>query len=165
MENSREQLFEQIYRKNYLRLYRYALSWLDDEEAAKDIVGALFSDLWDDGTVLIPETADVYLARAVKNRCVNYLRHKQVERKAVEEFIVDKELLIPDSPELMEERMAVVSQVMEGMNAKMRFVVEQHYLEGKKYAELAEIMDTSSAMIHKYVSGALAKFREVFSKK
>ena len=60
--------------------------------------------------------------------------------------------------------MQQVTQVLDGMSSNMRFVVEQHYLEGKKYDELAELMGTTSGMIHKYVSGALAKFREVFGK-
>ena len=145
MESTRAHIFEQIYRKNYLRLYRYALSWVEDEDVAKDIVADLFGDLWDNKTVLQPDTADFYLGRSIKNRCVNYL--------------------IGDTPDVLDERMALVSKIMDGMNAKMRFVIEQHYLEGKKYDELAEIMGTSSAMVHKYVSQALAKFREAFGNK
>ena len=165
MESTRAHIFELIYRKNYLRLYRYALSWVEDEDVAKDIVADLFSDLWDNNTVLQPNTVDYYLGRAIKNRCVNYLRHKNVERKAIEEMITHKESVIGDTPDVLEERMAMVTKVMEGMSAKMRFVIEQHYLEGKKYDELAEIMGTSSAMVHKYVSQALAKFREAFGNK
>ena len=165
MEETRQQAFEQIYRKHYLRLFRYALSWLEDEDVAKDIVADLFSDLWDNNTVLQPDTVDYYLGRAIKNRCVNYLRHKNVERKAIEEMITHKESVIGDTPDVLEERMAMVTKVMEGMSAKMRFVIEQHYLEGKKYDELAEIMGTSSAMVHKYVSQALAIFRETFGNK
>ena len=86
-----------------------------------------------------------------------------MERKAVDEFIARKEYLIADTPDLQEERMQQVTQVLDGMSSKMRFVVEQHYLEGKKYDELAELRGTTSGMIHKYVSGALAKFREVFA--
>ena len=165
MESTRAHIFEQIYRKNYLRLYRYALSWVEDEDVAKDIVSDLFGDLWDNKTVLQPDTADFYLGRSIKNRCVNYLRHKTVERKAIDEMIANKEYLIGDSPDVLDERMALVSKIMDGMNAKMRFVIEQHYLEGKKYDELAEIMGISSAMVHKYVSQALAKFREAFGNK
>lgn len=165
MEQNRQQAFEQIYRKHYLRLFRYALSWVEDEDAAKDIVADLFSDLWDNNTVLQPNTADFYLGRSIKNRCVNYLRHKAVERKAIDEMIANKEYLIGETPDVLEERMALVSKIMDGMSAKMRFVIEQHYLEGKKYDELAEIMGTSSAMVHKYVSQALAKFREAFGNK
>ena len=65
MDSARQQTFEQLYRKYYLPLYRYALSWVDDEEAAKDIVSPLFSDLWDKGTVLLPSTSTAYLGQAV----------------------------------------------------------------------------------------------------
>ncbi len=73
MEPNRKQTFEQIYRKHYLRLFRYALSWVGDEDVAKDMIADLFSDLWNHHTVLQPDTVDFYLGRAVKNRCVNYL--------------------------------------------------------------------------------------------
>ena len=160
MDAQREQQFEQLYRSNYVRLYRYALNWLDDEEEAKDVVSSLFSDLWDNQTVLLPETVSVYLARSVKNRCITLLRRKSVNQKAVEEMIANRQALIADTAEQQDERMEKVTQVMDGMNTKMRFVVEQHYIEGKKYSELADIMGTTSGMIHKYVSGALALFRK-----
>lgn len=165
MEETRQHAFEQIYRNHYLRLFRYALGWVEDEDVAKDIVADLFSDLWDNNTVLQPNTVDYYLGRAIKNRCVNYLRHQAVERKAIDEMIANKEYIIGDTPDMLEERMAVVSKVLERMNAKMRFVIEQHYLEGKKYDELAEIMGTTPGMVHKYVSGALKIFREAFGNK
>ena len=59
MESTRAQIFEQVYRKNYLRLYRYALSWVEDEDVAKDIVSDLFGDLWDNNTIFVCPQIDI----------------------------------------------------------------------------------------------------------
>ena len=163
-DTSRAQIFEQMYRKHYLRLFRYALSWIENEEEAKDIVSQLFSDLWDSQTVISEQTVTAYLNRSVRNRCVNYLRHLQVEQRAVDEMIASKDFLFGETPDELEKRMRKVDEVLSGMNEKVRFAVEQHYLEGKKYSEVAQMMDTTTGMVHKYISKALGIFRDAFGK-
>lgn len=38
--------FEELFKKNYSPLFYNALDWVEDAEAAKDIVSELFSEVW-----------------------------------------------------------------------------------------------------------------------
>lgn len=43
--------FENVYKEYYIRLYRYAFSFLDDADASKDIVADVFSKYWKEHTI------------------------------------------------------------------------------------------------------------------
>lgn len=157
--------FERLFRENYSRLYYYALDWVDDEEAAKDIVSGLFSDLWTQYGRWNPDNLQAYLNRAVHNRCLNHLKHKMVERTTLQAYIEEKQATICADAAEQEELMKQVGEVMDNLPPKTRFIVEQCYLEGKKYSELAALMDISSGMVHKHISKALAIFRKALEVK
>ena len=159
------QTFEDLFRGYYSRLYYYALDWVDDEDAAKDIVSELFSDLWTNFDRWKPDNGEAYLARAVRNRCLNYLKHKVTERNALETYVNEKKALIASDLATQEELMRRVETVMTELPERTRFVVEQCYLEGKKYSELATQLDTTPGMIHKHISKVLAIFRKALEVK
>lgn len=157
--------FEDLFREYYSRLYYYALDWVDDEEMAKDIVSDLFSDLWVNFDRWKPDNPEAYLARAVRNRCLNYLKHKLTERNVLGIYLKEKQALISSDLAAQEELMRRVETVMTGLPERTRFVVEQCYIEGKKYSELAAQMNTTPGMIHKHISKALAIFRKALEVK
>lgn len=41
-----KEVFEQLFRENYVRLYYHALSFLNDEKTAKDTVNDVFEKVW-----------------------------------------------------------------------------------------------------------------------
>jgi len=161
--SKQEKEFETLFRNSYLRLYHYALDFVENEEAAKDIVSELFGDLWKQHDAWQPENADAYLNRALRNRCLNYLKHKQVERNALQRYIEEKKEAIDPDAALHEERMRQVHKVMDELDPRTRFILEQRYVEGKKYDDLASLLDTSAGMIHKHISKALAIFRKTLN--
>ena len=71
--------FEELFKKNYSPLFYNALDWVEDAEAAKDIVSELFSEVWSQYEHLRKEKIESYLFRSVRNRSINYLKHKSVE--------------------------------------------------------------------------------------
>ncbi len=152
--------FEALFRGNYARLYHYALDFLEDEEAAKDVVSEFFADLWKQYDDWRPESPEAYLNRALRNRCLNYLKHLAVERNALQGFINEKIALIDSDAAVHEERMKQVERIMDTLPTRTRFILEQCYIEKKKYSEMAELLDTSVGMIHKHISKALAIFRK-----
>ncbi len=164
-QNREEKEFEALFRKCHPRLYRYALDYLEDEEAAKDIVSELFGDLWQQYTQWKPDNPEAYLNRALRNRCINYLKHKAVEQNAMQRYIEEKNDTIDPDAALQEERMQLVEKLLSELPPRTRFIVEQCYVEGKKYNELAELLDTTSGMIHKHISKALAIFRKTLGVK
>lgn len=163
--NHNEHTFEDLFRKYYSRLYYYALDWVNEEEIAKDIVSELFGDLWVNFDHWKPSNPEAYLARAVRNRCLNYLKHKVIERNALEAYLNEKQALISSDLTAQEELMRRIETVMTELPERTRFVVQQCYIEGKKYSELATQLDTTPGMIHKHISKALAIFRKALEVK
>lgn len=161
----REKEFEILFRENYSRLYYYALDWVEDEDVAKDLVSELFGDLWAQYSQWSPDNSKAYLNRAIRNRCLNYLKYKANEQNMLQAYIEEKKAVIDSDTSSQEELMKRVEEVMDSLSPKTRFIVEQCYIGGKKYSEFAVLMDTTSGMVHKHISKALALFRKILEVK
>lgn len=97
--------FEIIYKTYYSRLYYYTFQFITDEENSKDIVNDVFEKIWIQRHELKLETLSSYLYTLVRNRCLDYLRHKKVEQQYADlyDLISQKEF---DDSELYEYRMS-----------------------------------------------------------
>lgn len=154
--------FERLFRDNYQRLYLYALYWVEDEEQAKDIVGTLMSDLWAKRDRWHPDNEMAYMYGALRNRCISHLKKNVRYRETLEEYLQEKLHLIDEDINVHEENLARMEQIMGSLSLRTRLIVEKCYLEGRKYKEVAELLDTTPGMIHKHISKALAIFRKNF---
>ena len=63
---------EVIFKTHYSRLRRLALAIVRDDDISRDIVNDVFVSLLDRSATVVPTFA--YLAAAVRNRSLNYLR-------------------------------------------------------------------------------------------
>ena len=154
--------FELLFRDNDPRLYHYALDWVEDEDQAKDIVGSLMSDLWDQRSTWHPENETAYMFGALRNRCINHLKKKIREREILNEYLEEKISMIDEDIDSHEENLKRLERIMQTLPPKTRRIVELCYLDGKKYKEAAELTGTTPGMVHKHISKALAIFREKF---
>lgn len=157
-----EREFEELFKANYSRLFYCALDLVEDTEAAKDIVSELFGDLWNQYERLRGERIEAYLYRAVRNRSVNYLRHKAVETQYQQLFLLIKETTVEEDELAHEENLKLIDKVMDGFTPQTRFIFEQCYFEGKTYQELASLMNISVSAVHKHMNKAFAAFRKAF---
>lgn len=157
--------FEELFKENYSRLFYYALDYVEDEEAAKDIVSEVFSDIWENYAQLRGISIRSYMARAVKNRSINYLRHQTVDQNYRASVIRTKTEAFEDSLDAQEEKLQLIEKVMESFTPQTRTVFENCYLNGKKYKELADELNISVSAVNKHMTKALAAFRAAFAKK
>ena len=73
--------FEKIYLSYYSRMKRFAQEYVIREEDAENIVQDLFLDLWEQNIELLSHSnLFAYLFTSVKNRCIDFLRHKTTRR-------------------------------------------------------------------------------------
>lgn len=157
--------FEELFKKNYSRLFYCALDWVEDSEAAKDIVSEMFAEAWKQYERLRNENIEGYLFRSIRNRSINYLKHKSVEMQYQQSFSYQKEEIIDEDPIAHEENLQLIEEVIKGFTPQTRFIFEQCYFEGKKYQELADLMNISASAVHKHMNKAFATFRKVFAEK
>ena len=75
-----EKNFGTFYNTYYKRFVRYALYYVNDLHTAEDMTHDALLYYWEHKE-LLPERTDVlgYILLSVKNKCLNYLKHLQVE--------------------------------------------------------------------------------------
>jgi RNA polymerase sigma-70 factor (ECF subfamily) len=72
-------VFEELFNLYYHRLMLYAISYVEEDHVAEDIVQEIFFCIWKNRKEnLINSSISSYLFRAVHNRSIQYLRHKKV---------------------------------------------------------------------------------------
>lgn len=80
LEVNSERDFGSFYNSYYSRFYRYAYYYVNDLATAEDITHDAIVYYWENRSKLSPGT-DVlgYILLTVKNKCLNYLKHLQIE--------------------------------------------------------------------------------------
>ncbi|MDY5813986.1 MAG: RNA polymerase sigma-70 factor [Bacteroides sp.] len=155
--------FEALFKQFHTRLFYAALDWVDDPEAAKDVVSEVFGDLWKHYDRLRQEPLEGYLFRAVKNRSINHLKRQECERRHCHTFWKERIRWIDNDARLHERRLRLIERTLETLPPQTRFIFEQCHFEGNTYARLAESMGVSSSTVHKHMSRAFAAFRKAFA--
>lgn len=156
---------EFLYKKFYVRLHRYALTFLGDEDEATDVVGEVFLQIWESWQVgaTINERKNIaaYLYTRVRNSCLDHLRHrKAIDNyntflKATSPFTTDAEV------EDFEKRITRLREAIENLPSSDRRVLKAVYFEHLSYKEAAERLEMSENMIHKHMTKAFRQLREM----
>ena len=77
-----------LYEKNYIGLCTYALRFTKSKVTAEEMVQTAFLKLWENREKIeIRESYTAYLFRAVRNHCLNYLKHQQIIHKYNENLV------------------------------------------------------------------------------
>lgn len=141
--------FRNYYEENVSSLIIFARRFVS-MEIAEDIIQDVFLDIWlhfkmDKG--LLPPRS--YLFMAVRNKCLNLLIREQVRKKYIESTELDNRILglnYYDSYEkqlIDREDMQYVYDEIERLPEKCRDIFKMAYFEGRKNAEIAEILNIS----------------------
>lgn len=156
---------ELLYKKFYVRLHRYAQTFLEDEDEATDVVGEVFLQIWESWQVgaTINERKNIaaYLYTRVRNSCLDHLRHrKAIDNyntflKATSPFTTDAEV------EDFEKRITRLREAIENLPSSDRRVLKAVYFEHLSYKEAAERLEMSENMIHKHMTKAFRQLREM----
>lgn len=74
--------FEKLYKLYYPKMFAFAKNYVPANEDAENIVHDVFLTLWErKEEIEISFTLTTYLFTLVKNRCLNFLRHKLIEEE------------------------------------------------------------------------------------
>ena len=158
--------FEQIFKAYYTQLYCFAKQMIIDEQECHDIVCEAYEDVWRNISTIRKETVKAYLYACVRNKSINRLRHRNTHRQYLEYY---KKMTDPyaHSNELNErlERERLINEAVEAMKPPIGDVLRACFIDGKKYAEIAQEMGISLSLVKKYMVKAMANIRENIQKK
>ncbi len=155
--------FEKLFKMHYSQLCSYANLFLNDPDAAEDVVQDLFFKLWKNRDELTINTnIKSYLFRAVRNGCMNVIDHISVseaykivneeDMKSSEENLVDEAIVSE-----LEQR---IKETIDQLPAERRKIFILSRFDGLKYREIADQLKISLKTVENQMYQALRFLRE-----
>lgn len=152
---------EQLFRTHYTAMHRLAMLILRDEEAARDVVHDVFESLLSGNLTIV--VSGPYLLKAVRNRCINYIRGLSVRERIKELYAIDEQKTEdadwPDEDTMSQIRAIVAHDLTESC----RRVVNLRFAMGKSYKEIAESLGISEVAVYKHLRHAIDVLRQKLS--
>lgn len=153
--------FEALYKEHYPRMYYFSLTIVGEEEAARDVVGDVFSRVWDDYDLLEHRNIKSYLMMSVRNRSIDLLRQRR--RMGLRPVAEERLESVAESVTWDEEREAkllYMEKVIATLPPLTRDILRRHYYLRATYNAIAEDLDITPRMVKRHISTALDKLRE-----
>lgn len=153
--------FENLFRKEHVRLTHHACNLVRDPEVARDIVQEVFYKLWKTkDRVNFHDNISGYLFKATTNGALNYLKSpKRVLHVAVEKAVEKKTADHSDHLEYNELERSVRAAI-DRLPSKCRVIYLLSRHEDMKNHEIAEHLDISVKTVENQMTIALKKLRE-----
>lgn len=165
--------FEKLYNEHYESLCHYAQRFVFDLDTSREIVQDVFVRIWEKrSTLLGEESLKSYLYRSVRNKCLDYLKHLNVEYEY--EKILIKETQESGSGSyntedhpldglITEELKNSIGSAIENLPEKCREIFELSRYEGLKYREISDELNISVKTVETQMSRALKSLKEQLS--
>lgn len=161
--------FEKLRKEWERKLYAFAFSYVRSQEVAEDLVQDVFLKVLEDRVdVFRYDNPGPLLITIMKNKCLDYLKHKLVVEKhsqSVEEINyrkTEKYSLEDDSIRLMtdSQMQKVLASAIRSLPAKSREILILSKFRGLSYNELAQRFGTTPKSIEYQISKAMSILRE-----
>lgn len=155
---------EKLFTDHYGALHRYAFTILKDEEEAKDVVQAVFLNLWEKKDNLsITSSPKAYLFRSVYHESLNFIKKREILQKH-HHAAGATELNTEQKPFMGEEELFTrqrIDSVLDELPPQCREVFIKSRAEQKKYAEIAAEMGIAVKTVEAHMSKALKLIRQI----
>ncbi|TDQ75417.1 sigma-70 family RNA polymerase sigma factor [Sphingobacterium yanglingense] len=136
---------ETLFKEYFVRLTVYAYPFVDSEEIAKDIVQEAFIILLDRNDILKqPEpVVKSFLYSTVKYQCLNYKRREATAAKVHTILEVEGEDEDQLTSLIRAEIIGVLHKQLSTLPDKCQHICKLIYFDGKKYDEVAKLLNIS----------------------
>ena len=162
------QQFESLFRSSYVSLVRYAKTIIKDHDTAEEIVQDLFFRLWQDKEKInIVSSLNGYLFRAVHNRCLHLIGHRQIVERHVREAATIQENSPDDPLDILRYRdlQNKIARILERLPERCGRIFCMSRFEGLKYNEIAEKLSVSVKTVEANMGRALKEFRKALEER
>ena len=159
-DRAKDNDFKQLFLEMYPRLVRYAVSLLGDSNEVRDVVGDVFEKAWNRFSSLQMETRRSWLYASVRNACLNWLKHQQVEQTNVEALIEATRYDMSTQYEEHERLLQQAEQIARELKEPTCTILRLCYFEHLTYQQAADRLGISPNTGTKPISKALAILRE-----
>jgi len=154
-----EQVFDTIFKAHSKTIFNYIYYKFGNEEKAYGAVQEAFLKLWENCAKVAPVKAKSYVYTVANNLYLNVIKAEKVRLK-----YADKSLKTThENPEFLMEEAQFKEKLDHALNAlpeNQRITFLLHRIDGKKYAEIAEMEGVSVKAIEKRMHLALKSLRD-----
>jgi RNA polymerase sigma-70 factor (ECF subfamily) len=162
--------FEKTYLIYFSKLKYFAKEYVISDEDAENIAQDVFMELWEKRLVFMNYTNLIaFLFTAVKNRSLNYLRHRMIEQKTTdrmqEEYAITIQMHL-NSLEAFDQTIfseqdieQIVSRAIDSLPDCCRQVFIMNKLEGKKQQQIAAELNISINTVESQMGIAYKKLK------
>lgn len=139
LHTRKPEAFEVLYNEFYRALVAYAVKKNIPDSVAGDLVQDIFIHIWEKQTLFesMP-SLKTFLYTSVRNKCFNYLSHKDVEERYADSVLENTEQATNETDLEEEEIYRQLFLTIEKLPPRCREIFERH-LEGMKNEEIAEL--------------------------
>jgi RNA polymerase sigma-70 factor (ECF subfamily) len=162
-----KQALQLLYSRHHVRIYRFALRFLNDEAAAEDTVSEVFIDVWRQAESFEGRSqVTTWLLAIARNKALSLLRRRSSEEldDEVAEFIEDPS----DNPEaamLKSQRASVLQDCLTQLSPAHREIVDLVYYHEKSVEEVAEIISVPANTVKTRMFYARKRIGELMAAK
>ncbi len=164
--------FENIYVSHYSRMKRFAQEYVVREEDAENIVQDVFLDLWEQDLLLLTHTnLFAYLFTTLKNRCIDFLRHKTIVQHTAKKLQDDYSKALQmkfQSLEAFDEQLfsepdieTIIQKAIDNLPERCRRIFILNKIEGKKQKVIAQELNISINTVENQMAIAYKKLKEM----
>ena len=143
MDNSNqidEQFVEDHFRRHHEELNRFLIGLLGDSHLAADALQSTFTKLIQSASSLKPVAIRAWLFRVAYNQAMEYRRHGDVNRRALQKIASDRsgtEHVSPIDSRLHYDQVEKIKNAMKRLTEGQQQVVHLRIYHDKKFAEIA----------------------------
>lgn len=160
-ETEKEKAFKSLFEANYDKLYYASILIVKDEDEARNIVDDVFAALWEKFDPLTHTYSSSYLYTIVRHRSLDFMKRQKVREIYAQNYRMTNNDIAEDL-NTEDERLKTIEAVMTKMSRQTKFALDQCYMEGKKYDEVAEMMGITRDGVKKHIMKGLKLMREAF---
>ncbi|GAA4236119.1 RNA polymerase sigma-70 factor [Postechiella marina] len=154
-----ERIFSSIFKKHSKDLYHFLYYKFGDSLNPKDKVQEAFIKLWQNCAKVSPEKAKSFVFTAANNLMLNEAAHQKVVLKHQK---TKPKTYTNESPEFLMQESEYndkLQKALANLTDAQRTAFMMNRVEGKRFKEIAALLNISTKAVEKRIYGALKKLR------
>jgi RNA polymerase sigma-70 factor (ECF subfamily) len=152
--------FEALFKKHSKNLHDFLYYKFGEQLSPRDKVQDAFIKLWDNCAKVPPEKAKSFLFTTANNMMLNAVTHQKVVLRHQQ---IPQKYSTNENPEFVLEEKEYSDKLQNALSKlteAQRVAFLMNRTEGKRFKEIAELLDISVKAVEKRIYGALKKLRE-----
>ena len=158
LKNDNQNAFEELFNKYNKKLYYFALSYLEDNAEAEEVVQSVFVRLWENRSTL-NETMSVknFIYKSTVNACLNSLKKKAVRNRYFEkELIASDENVDRSHDEIFyKDLKRQIDNIVASLPPQQQQIFQLSRFEGLSNADIATKLNLSVRTVENQIYRAL----------